>query len=150
MPVVLSGCFSHHKCCLGRGPEWKPWWKSFQSSISGNSAGPVCQLSQQVHHYPEGYLRGWCLQDSPLHSVGLSQHTSWKWPGGTIVSLGGTSGPGWHFSSLPCVLPILYSLGILGYARLGEITRRPCPKAGRNPQNGPQTFKITHPYSKMF
>lgn len=89
---------------------------------------------------------GWCLQDSPLHSVGLSQHTLWKWPGGTIVSVGGTSGPGWHFSSLPCVLPILYSLGILGYARLGEITRRLCPKAGRNPQNGPQTFKITHPY----
>lgn len=38
-----SGCFSHHKCRLGRGPVWKPWWKSFQSSILGNSAAPECQ-----------------------------------------------------------------------------------------------------------
>lgn len=90
MPVVFSGCFSHHKCWLGGGPEWKPWWKSFQSSSQEIQLVLSARLSRQFHGHSGGYLSGYCLQHTPLQSVGIGQGTfveqAWK----------NHSGPGQH------------------------------------------------------
>lgn len=156
MPVVLSECFSRHKCWLGRGPAWKPWWQSFQSPAPGNAAGPEGQAEEMGSRMLllRGYLNRYCHQGSPvwvrhlLQSVGLCQHAlveqAWRNRGGLARRL--WAWLAFLFSAAVCPPPP-NSLGILICVRLDEGPPRPCPETDRNPQGSDlQTFKIMCSY----
>lgn len=155
MAVVLCECFSHHKCWLGRGPGWKPRWKSFQNPAPEIQLVLSARLRRQAHRYcrwggtsvgiaTETALIGfgtlcrvWTSASTLSRRIGLEE--PW-WPCEAPLGLAG--------NSLPCHVPsptLLSRNSNLCQAR--ESDSQALPETDWNPQNSDlQTFKITYPY----
>lgn len=153
-PVVLSVCFPHHKCSVGRVPrvveamvEERPGLclKKIKKNKKNKTSGYGCQAEepgQQMLLLLQPYLRKCSHQDShacdqnPWQDPDFcQQHTltrhAWQNCPGIPVS---------HMSlrrlfSLPTHPPLRSrSLGILVSVKLALVTPRQCPEAYGHPQ----------------